>query len=478
MTTGNMAELVAPLDAPPAIDRRGRADRLIIYVPASTQDGGAEAFARRAAAATERSSVQDCRTSVIPGEGIEGANNCYQVRCTYGGAPIGAGPVTGGTGSSPASNPLMDVIEFDYRDSMFNRSNTGTRAYRLLTALLATLPLVARWPVVLTKSICSNKKAREEKGKGNGQLDNTGRTRRDHRPADLPVIPKSPIQLLLALLLILVMSLYVVLLLVAVLTLIPPLLGQNSEWGRVLQGVVVGLTAALAVIPVNIRRATENLGDRWSLILDYLGGGDHREVIIGKFDELLKRASEAGYKSIIIVGYSIGSVVALDTLFPPTPTPQTVPAQIDALVTIGCPHDTICCFYPQYFTRRSARPDVPGIWVNVFNPVDSLSSNFRPDTAIYHDAVAAAVPHCHLSTTRAPEPGNRAAAALPTMSIAGHIPDDNRVWNPLGRNKGPTLIQVITWMGLRSHSMYWNRTFDDDHGCIGDIIDVLLRKPA
>jgi hypothetical protein len=163
----------------------------------------------------------------------------------------------------------------------------------------------------------------------------------------------------------------------------------------------------------------------------------------------------AGYKHISIVGYSIGSVVALDTLFPPTTTQRTVPAHIDALVTIGCPHDAICCFYRDYFARRSARDDVPKVWVNVFNPVDALSSNFRPDSAIYCDG--------------------RPAEADESMNIAVTHKPENRVWNPLGRDKGPTRTQVITWMGLRSHSMYWNRTFDGDHGCIADILDVLLQ---
>lgn len=250
-------------------------------------------------------------------------------------------------------------------------------------------------------------------------------------------------------------------LLVAALTVIVPVVGQNSVWGRVLQSVVVILTAVLALIPLRARRTIEHFGDRWSLVLGYLEVGEARDVITGNLDDLLAEAVRVGYTEVSVVGYSMGSVIALDTLFPPAPTDRTIPAQIDSLVTIGCPYDSICGLHPKYFAKRSYRAGVPKRWVNVFNPVDVLSSNFRRDSAIYD-----------LS-------GHHAAPANQRITEGHDAPKpENLIWNPLGQDKGPTLGQVITWLGLRSHAMYWNSTFQGDHGCVGDIIDVLVGTGA
>ena len=426
---------------PTGIERAGRADRLVVYLPPEQGDA-AEEFVRRVAAAAERACGRRWTTSVVPGENLKGSRDCYQVR-------VVDGPQAshGDGAGSPASVPLVDVVGFDYRAWLFARAGTESRGRRLLAAFLTTAPLVGRCLRAWRDSMRANRKLR--------------RTPANTRGAEGSHHTLSPVQLLFGLLLGLGMVLYVLLLLVAAVTVILSVVWQNFAWGRVLQSVVVILTAVLTFIPISVRRAIEHFGDRWSLILGYVAVGETRDVITGNLDDLLAEAMRVGYTEVSIVGYSMGSVIALDTLFPPAPTDRTIPAQIDSLVTIGCPYDSICGLNPKYFAKRSHREGVPKRWVNVFNPVDVLSSNFRRDSAIY-------------------DPSGHHAALADHGITEGHdvSKPKNMIWNPLGQNKGPKLSQVITWLGLRSHAMYWNSTFQGDHGCVGDIIDVLVGTAA
>jgi hypothetical protein len=422
------------------IGRAGRADRLVVYLPPEQGDA-AEAFARRVAAAVERACGRRWTTSVVLGESLSGSRDSYQVLCVDG------RPVSDGYGAGPAAPvPLVDVVGFDYRSWLFARAGTESRVHRLLAAFLTTAPLIARCPRVWWDSRRGNKQSR--------------RMGDDARGAEAPHGGHSSAQLFFGLALGLGMLVYVLLLLTAALTVIIPV-AEKFLWGRVLQSVVVILTAVLAVIPISARRAIERFGDRWSLILGYLEVGEARDVITGNLDDLLGEAVRVGYTKVSLVGYSMGSVIALDTLFPPAPTNRTIPAQIESLVTIGCPYDSICGLYPTYFAKRSYQPGVPKRWVNVFNPVDVLSSNFRDDSAIYalDGRHAAPAKLCIAEGRDAPKP-------------------ENLIWNPLGQNKGPTVGQVITWLGLRSHAMYWNSTFQGDHGCVGDIVDVFIETGA
>jgi uncharacterized membrane protein len=416
----------------------GRADRLVVYLPPEQGDA-AEAFARRVAAAAERACGRRWATSVVPGGNLNGSRDCYQVRLVDG------SPVSHGNGAGSAPVPLVDVVGFDYRGWLFAREGTESRGRRLVAAFLTTAPFVARWPRACRDSMRANRKLR----------------RTNKGDAESPRRGLSSVQLLFGLVLGLGMLLYLLLLVLAALTVIVSAVGPTLVWGRVLQSVVVILTALLAVIPISARRAIERFGDRWSLILRYVAVGEARDVITGNLDDLLGEAVRVGYTDVSVVGYSMGSVVALDTLFPPAPTDRTIPAQVDSLITIGCPYDSICGLYPGYFAKRSYRAGVPKRWVNVFNPVDVLSSNFRCDSAIYAPGGLdpALATQCIAEGRDAPKP-------------------DNLIWNPLGQDRGPTLGQVITWLGLRSHAMYWNSTFQGDHGCVGDIIDVLVGTGA
>lgn len=80
-----------------------------------------------------------------------------------------------------------------------------------------------------------------------------------------------------------------------------------------------------------------------------------------------------------LLGYSFGSLVLFETLFPRTTAMRDYEPThtIRSLVTVGCPLDIVRLFRPDYLTGRQARVDVT--WTNVFNEADLFASNLMDE---------------------------------------------------------------------------------------------------
>lgn len=120
-------------------------------------------------------------------------------------------------------------------------------------------------------------------------------------------------------------------------------------------------------------------------VVDYLDHGeDNGSELRGHLAALLEYLAESEERpaTIDVVGYSFGSIVAIDALFPCVQEPPPRLSTIDRLITIACPYDFVRSYWPDYFTRRFSRAGAPPDWVNFYAPSDVLASNFRDDAAV------------------------------------------------------------------------------------------------
>ncbi|MBI4306392.1 MAG: hypothetical protein HY678_08755, partial [Chloroflexi bacterium] len=145
------------------------------------------------------------------------------------------------------------------------------------------------------------------------------------------------------------------------------------NWAAPIAGSIL---AATALMPRRIRDGVDALAIRLLGLTAYIGTGEWRDVAVGRLAKLVVELRRTGsYGRIHLFGYSVGSVVVLDTIYPVSPAIQIF-NEIDTIITVGCPADSIGAFWPDYFTRREGRAGRQPTWYNVFIPADLLASNF------------------------------------------------------------------------------------------------------
>lgn len=226
-----------------------------------------------------------------------------------------------------------------------------------------------------------------------------------------------------------------------------PKLPESAE-NVAAMGLVAMLTWALVKSRPRLEAATETIRQ----FLDYA----HDANLVKGATNALRSALDPlvhanGPRNVHVVGYSFGSLVALDLLFPktatrPTPDPR-YEASIASLITIGCPVDFMRLYFPDYPGSRTARMD--GLrWVNIFNPADVFGSNFLEDDDFSgtdeSDATPAAFPGCECVPTSIRYTDER----LSLRSV------------------------LFRARGFASHCQYWR---DADRGdCLNLVTDVVL----
>lgn len=147
---------------------------------------------------------------------------------------------------------------------------------------------------------------------------------------------------------------------------------------------VAGATAG-TLTWVALRRYIRLLAGHLREAMRYLGDSSHRNTVTQTLDRAIDGLLDAGCTSRIhVVGYSFGSLVAVDALLPRAGTVgqgnDRIAKVVASLTTIGCPIDAIRVFYPKHFAapRRSRVPDLR--WTNVFVPADVFGSNLADKT--------------------------------------------------------------------------------------------------
>jgi hypothetical protein len=172
----------------------------------------------------------------------------------------------------------------------------------------------------------------------------------------------------------------------------------------------------------------------------YLDEGTARASCTGKFNALLEHVLESSPSRVDVVAYSLGSLVALDSLYPPQGCPNTRVGNVSTLTTIGCPFDFVRTFWDEYFDGRTA--SAPNLkWLNVYSPVDLLGSNFANDDGLKEKA------------TRGINGSSRSVVDTAT-SGASAMPNANLFYDPMGRRE-MLLWHAIVFEGFIAHSRYW-----------------------
>lgn len=151
------------------------------------------------------------------------------------------------------------------------------------------------------------------------------------------------------------------------------------------QSIIVLFTALGMFTRVDIKVALTKVSTEMACAINYLNSNDRSGMILGLLSDLLEhiheKKAQVNYERIHIIGYSFGSVVAIDSLFC-TQTPSVRFRRIDALITIGCPYDFIRTYWPEYFQNRKGLSDVPRRWFNVLKSADVLGSDFHDEEKI------------------------------------------------------------------------------------------------
>ncbi|PWT74966.1 MAG: hypothetical protein C5B59_10060, partial [Bacteroidetes bacterium] len=118
----------------------------------------------------------------------------------------------------------------------------------------------------------------------------------------------------------------------------------------------------------------------------YLEAGNRKLAILGQLNSLIEAIYETEVAQSLapsplqIHGYSFGTIIAIDALFPfGNPPAEKVTDNTETLYTIGCPYEFISSYYPGYFDNRNGSVGKRMKWFNIFTNSDALSSNFRKD---------------------------------------------------------------------------------------------------
>ena len=317
------------------------------------------------------------------------------------------------------TEPVLDLYAFSYQATLaegIERRNPLVKALLVLAAVVMHLPRVIHALFPGPKS---------------------GKTRKD------------TVQILQALALMLLLSVYMGFLVWALIQTVMALpdLGGRNPTVTVPQMIVVVSGVIGTAIP-GIREWITRSAVSYLSLIYYLLLGERRQVVVGRLTSLIEHLAEKGplHPRIHLLGYSFGTIVALDALFPRGREPVPRFALVDTLVTVGTPFDAIRSWWPKYFHDREAMQACPRRWLNVYAPADVLGSNFRNDPRL-----AEANESVHLP--------DGSLGPLPTNVVYGVGPALDEVG----------LIGLITLLGLRAHALYW-----EDEPEAESVYDVLI----
>lgn len=394
----------APAPAPPALDA-------IIYLPglgAQWYNRSAAAVARRIARALDVTSLTGSARFAVD-------------------APRGGAVPTIVRRDAERELRVIDVYRVDYRESLIARweaLNLFARAFFLALAILANLPRLAE--ALLRVG-----------GKGKGKR--RGETA----------------QLLYALGILALLSIYMGVLAYAVYQAVVAALPEGLREGAPAAGGAAGrrltlpqlgvvVLTGLGALRPQVREALTSAAVNYLAQVHYLRLGDRQDAVVGRLTAVLEEVAERGrYRQIHLLGYSFGSVVAMDALFPSGRDPTPRFGAVDALVTIGCPFDLVRSLWPDYFTDRRALPSVPHRWLNVHIPTDVLSSDFA-DVGGGPAAVELGADSAEVAADSAPPRPGR--IIVYTRGVPGKL----------------GFLEWVGLLGFRLHSAYWGAGGEED----------------
>jgi hypothetical protein len=192
--------------------------------------------------------------------------------------------------------------------------------------------------------------------------------------------------------------------------------------------VAVGSATGITLVWVTARKALLKLAESTRKSLQYLDGHRYRDTVTQTLEEAIDGLLDDGWTGPFhLLGYSFGSLVAIDALFPESAPPAGIDrmgSAVKTLTTIGSPADAVRLYFPDYYPRTFARaPQLA--WTNVFNAADVFGSNF-------HD-------------------GSDQVRAESPLDFGGVTPTSLRY-----TNEKLSLGAVLKGRGFKTHCGYWD----------------------
>lgn len=212
--------------------------------------------------------------------------------------------------------------------------------------------------------------------------------------------------------------------------------------------------AVAGVVTLSDRGRLRDLLNRLSEVLlafvYYLSFADRRAEITGEVDDFIEGLVESGpgYPRFAVMGYSFGSIVALDVFCPPDGVRARRLDHVDTLITIGSPHDFILTYWADYFANRDPGHRLPATWLNIYSPTDVLSSQFEKTSSGRPDASSG---------------GLENSFGRPGLLARG--PTEELVFREHSTSEELTLWSLLCLRGLRAHSLYWSPDDQRDRNC-------------
>lgn len=278
-------------------------------------------------------------------------------------------------------------------------------------------------------------------------------------------------QLLQAFILLLITAFIFVYFGIAVFALIEAILtiAQGSSDGPVLRWPqwVVLIGAVVGGLVPSFRERITWLGERAVQMARFTLTGGSRNRLSGGIQTLVDTiAHRSEVDSVHLVGYSFGALVAMEAVYPQGGSPAPTLSLVKTLVTIGSPFDLVRMVRPSYSEGRTFTEGVDPKWVNIYQPIDVLGSNFRDDTESAAATTGLESPAPEQTPTTpsiVPEgftlprgytlPKAYVAPALAGPATATRTPTCNLAWNPDLR------LNAANFLILRSlsvHAQYWD----------------------
>lgn len=239
----------------------------------------------------------------------------------------------------------------------------------------------------------------------------------------------------------------------------PPGLADRFRAGFAwLSRVFTVVVAALALYSFKIDEAKQffvKTGEIEYSIVSYFENDSARNPVLSQLQVLANDIASRPYAHLYLIGYSFGSLIALDALFPRDQPPDRSfgAAKQRTLVTIGCPFDYIRSFWPEFWSKRHVTADLPRQWINVYIRRDVLGSNFRDDTQsgdASHGINSPVTRH----DAEAPTPSTGAGGTEHPV----RMPDRN-IRYAEDRDLGWT--DAIRFIGYAEHLNYWPKSVSD-----------------
>jgi hypothetical protein len=236
-----------------------------------------------------------------------------------------------------------------------------------------------------------------------------------------------------------------------------------QSYSSLLQSGIISLTLLGFAVRFNLKQAVTRLAIHLIGAHNYLAFGERRNRVVGEVATLLDRMqSEEGvrYDRIHFIGYSFGSVVAIDSLFQDSEVSEVF-RRVSTLATIGCPADFIRTYWRDYFVRRHEPPNADLRWINVYASADVLASNFVQGGFMGTGAME----------SEATSSGTEQNGHGVQLREGQRLPCEHVQFGPQAPHGifGWTGF-ILTGGGFRAHTRYWDAGSDADKTCFEPLV--------